>query len=91
MSRCGNSHWNLVWLSISLSLSLSLSVSVSLPSFLSYHPLCLYYQLEVPHALYLAIEYNVTRGSCGKYGSYVASGPHAPVNDSCTHSNTVGL
>ena len=29
--------------------------------------LTLSHQLEVPHALYLATEYNISRGSCGKY------------------------
>ena len=43
--------------------SLSLSLSLILPSSL----ISLSHQLEVPHALYLATEYNITRGSCGKY------------------------
>ena len=46
----------------------TLTLTLSLFSFPSFHSLLsLSHQLEVPHALYLATEYNISRGSCGKY------------------------
>ena len=38
------------------------------PPFLTLSFFIIWLQLEVPHRLYSALEYNTTNGSCGKYG-----------------------
>ena len=70
-------------LSLTHSLSLSLSLSRARARLSSLMPLS--HQLEVPHALYLATEYNITRGSCGKYVTHTLVHVHVAGPNDSTH------